>query len=163
MRKKPADSPRRPFGRLERLFREPGFFHAGSDQRGANKTTPKRSKVGSTVPTAEAIADMASGDEDISPYFTNKFTVVRPVQRVSVNLTLGMLRELDARAARLNISRRSSKHFLAGAERGEGFYATIKEDAWGKELKNARLESGGPSWPCSIGRSVLKSRAFRVK
>jgi hypothetical protein len=57
-------------------------------------------------PTAEEIAEMASRGEDISAYFTNKFTVVRPVQRVNVDLMHGMLRELDARAARLNISRR---------------------------------------------------------
>jgi hypothetical protein len=43
----------------------------------------------------------------VSAYFTNKFTVVRPVKRVNVDLTQGMLRELDARAARLNISRQA--------------------------------------------------------
>ena len=44
----------------------------------------------------------------IFPYtFTNKFTVVRPVRRVNVDLTQGMLRDLDARAARLNISRQA--------------------------------------------------------
>jgi metal-responsive CopG/Arc/MetJ family transcriptional regulator len=50
---------------------------------------------------------MASRGEDVSAYFTNKFTVVRPVQRVNVDLTHGMLRELDARAARLNVSRQA--------------------------------------------------------
>jgi metal-responsive CopG/Arc/MetJ family transcriptional regulator len=50
---------------------------------------------------------MASRGEDISPYFTNKFVVVRPVQRVNVDLTRGMLQDLDARAARLNISRQA--------------------------------------------------------
>jgi hypothetical protein len=43
----------------------------------------------------------------ISAHFTNKFTVVRPVRRVNVDLTLGMLRDLDERAARLNISRQA--------------------------------------------------------
>ena len=57
--------------------------------------------------TADEIADMASRGEDVSAYFTNKFTVVRPVRRVNVDLTQGMLRELDARAARLNISRQA--------------------------------------------------------
>jgi metal-responsive CopG/Arc/MetJ family transcriptional regulator len=33
--------------------------------------------------------------------------VVRPIQRVNVDLTQGMLRELDSRAARLNISRQA--------------------------------------------------------
>jgi hypothetical protein len=55
----------------------------------------------------DQIADRASRGEDISAYFTNKFTVVRPVHRVNVDLTQGMLRELDERATRLNISRQA--------------------------------------------------------
>lgn len=58
-------------------------------------------------PTADEIAEMASRGEDISSYFTNRFSVVRPVQRVNIDLTRGMLRELDARAARLNVSRQA--------------------------------------------------------
>lgn len=74
---------------------------------------PKTSK---TTPTADQIAEMASRGEDVSIYFTNKFTVVRPVHRVNVDLTQGMLRELDARAARLNISRQAViKTLLSGA------------------------------------------------
>ncbi len=57
--------------------------------------------------TADEIADMATRGEDISAYFTNKFTVVKPLRRVNVDLTQGMLRELDERAARLNISRQA--------------------------------------------------------
>ena len=60
-----------------------------------------------TVPTADEIAEMASRGEDVSAYFTNKFTVVRPVRRVNVDLTHGMLREIDERAARLNVSRQA--------------------------------------------------------
>ncbi len=45
---------------------------------------------------------------------TNKFTVVRPVRRVNVDLTQGMLGELDARAARLNISRQAVIKTLLG-------------------------------------------------
>jgi len=65
---------------------------------------PRTSKK---VPTADEIAEMATRGEDVSGYFTNRFNVVRPVQRVNVDLTLGMLRELDARAARLNVSRQA--------------------------------------------------------
>ena len=65
---------------------------------------PKTSK---TPRTADEIAELASRGEDVSAYFTNKFTVVRPVRRVNVDLTQGMLRELDERAARLNISRQA--------------------------------------------------------
>ena len=65
---------------------------------------PKTSKK---PPSADEIAEMATRGEDISAHFTNKFTVVRPVRRVNVDLTQGMLRDLDARAAKLNISRQA--------------------------------------------------------
>jgi hypothetical protein len=64
--------------------------------------------------TADEIAEMASRGEDISAYFTNRFTVVRPVHRVNVDLTQGMLRELDERAARFNISRQAVIKTLFG-------------------------------------------------
>jgi hypothetical protein len=50
----------------------------------------------------------------VSSYFTNKFTVVRPVRRVNVDLTPGMLRQLDERAAKLNISRQAVIKTLLG-------------------------------------------------
>jgi hypothetical protein len=65
---------------------------------------PKTSK---SKISADQIAEKASRGEDVSSYFTNKFTVVRPVRRVNVDLTPGMLRQLDERAARLNISRQA--------------------------------------------------------
>ncbi|MGA2184607.1 MAG: CopG family transcriptional regulator [Bryobacteraceae bacterium] len=57
--------------------------------------------------TADEIAEMATRGEDVSRHFTNKFTVVRPVRRVNVDLTQGMLQQLDERAARLNVSRQA--------------------------------------------------------
>jgi len=70
--------------------------------------------------SADEIAEMASHGEDISTYFTNKFTVVRPVRLVNVDLTHGMLRDLDARAAKLNISRQAViKTLLAQALNNE--------------------------------------------
>jgi hypothetical protein len=45
--------------------------------------------------TADEIAEMASRGEDVSAYFTNKFTVVRPVHRVN-----GRLSRVRARTAR---------------------------------------------------------------
>ena len=72
---------------------------------------PKTSKKG---PSADEIADMATRGENISRYFTNRFTVARPVRRVNVDLTHGMLRDLDARAARLNISRQAVIKTLLG-------------------------------------------------
>ena len=65
---------------------------------------PKTSKA---KISADEIADKASRGEDISAYFTNQFTVVKPVRRVNLDLTPGLLRQLDERAARLNISRQA--------------------------------------------------------
>ena len=64
-------------------------------------------KISKAFPAAEQIAEMASRGEDVSRFFTNTFTVVKPVRRVNVDFTPGMLSELDARAARLNISRQA--------------------------------------------------------
>lgn len=73
-------------------------------------------KIPRKTATADEIADKASRGEDVTSYFTNKFTVVKPVHRVNVDLTRGMLRDLDARAARLNISRQAViKTLLASA------------------------------------------------
>jgi hypothetical protein len=74
----------------------------------------KTSRAKSAGTTADQIAEMATRGEDVSAYFTNKFTVVRPVKRVNVDLTHGMLRELDARAARLNVSRQAVIKTLLG-------------------------------------------------
>jgi hypothetical protein len=76
----------------------------GGLRKGKSKFMPGTSKK---TLSADAIAEKASRGEDVSAYFTNKFTVVRPVHRVNVDLTLGMLRQLDERAARLNISRQA--------------------------------------------------------
>jgi hypothetical protein len=63
-------------------------------------------KTSRPMRTADEIAAMASRGEDVSAYFTNRFTdVARPVRRVNIDLTEGMLRELDERATRLNVSR----------------------------------------------------------
>jgi len=70
--------------------------------------------------TADEIADMATRGEDISAYFTNKFTVVKPLHRVNVDLTQSMLRELDERAARLNISRQAVIKTLLARALNEG-------------------------------------------
>ena len=71
-------------------------------------------KTSRTTPSADEIAEKASRGEDVSGYFTNKFTVVRPVRRVNVDLTAGMLRQLDERAARLNVSRQAVIKTLLG-------------------------------------------------
>ncbi len=71
------------------------------------KSRDVKRKTSRTTPSADEIAEMASRGEDVSGYFTNRFTVVGPVRRVNVDLTQGMLRALDERAASLNISRQA--------------------------------------------------------
>lgn len=57
---------------------------------------------------AERIAEMADRGQNVSAHFTNRFTVVRPaVQRVNVDFTVPMLKELDQEAEMLNISRQA--------------------------------------------------------
>ena len=58
-------------------------------------------------PTADDIADMAMSGKDISRFFTNKGEMRAPVKRVNVDFTLDMLKELDAVAKELNISRQA--------------------------------------------------------
>jgi hypothetical protein len=58
------------------------------------------SKTSKKTPSADEIAEKASRGEDISGYFTNKFTVVRPVRRVNVDLTQGMLSPVKSRPKR---------------------------------------------------------------
>jgi hypothetical protein len=81
--------------------------------------------------SADEIAEKASRGEDISAHFTNKFTVVRPVHRVNVDLTPGILRQLDERAARLNMSRQAViKTLLDRAlEQGRSGKARLKRKA----------------------------------
>jgi hypothetical protein len=69
----------------------PWFSRSGMTPR-ANRRSKAMPKSSKKKRTADEIAEMASRGEDISAYFSNKFTVVRPVRRVNVDLTHGMLR-----------------------------------------------------------------------
>jgi hypothetical protein len=57
--------------------------------------------------SAEAIARQAERGRDISRFFTNSGRMMQPIQRVNVDFTAGMLRELDGAAKELNISRQA--------------------------------------------------------
>ena len=82
------------------------------------KNTPKKK-----IPTAEEIAELAMKGKDVSKFFTNKGEMKPPIQRVNVDFTLDMLKELDAIAKELNISRQAviksylrqalNQHYLA--------------------------------------------------
>ncbi len=71
------------------------------------KKTPKKKR-----PTIDEISEMAANGKDVSEYFTNKYRVRQPlskgkIQRVNVDFNLEMLKELDALAKELNVSRQA--------------------------------------------------------
>jgi hypothetical protein len=66
----------------------------------------KRTRKNKKPISAEAIARMADRGEDISRFFTGG-KMMKPIQRVNVDLTGEMLMELDREAADLNISRQA--------------------------------------------------------
>jgi hypothetical protein len=67
----------------------------------------KRTARKKRVPSAEFIARLADRGKDVSAYFTNRGEMMQPIQRVNVDLTAGMLHELDEAAAELNVSRQA--------------------------------------------------------
>jgi hypothetical protein len=79
-------------------------------------------------PTADEIAEMAERGEDVSQFFTNTGQMKNPVQRVNVDFTVEMLKELDDVAGELNISRQAviksflrqalDQHYLAKSKAG---------------------------------------------
>ena len=69
------------------------------------KATSKNKKA--KKPTADEIAEMAMSGKDVSSFFTNEGKMKPPVQRVNVDFTVDMLKELDEFARELNISRQA--------------------------------------------------------
>jgi hypothetical protein len=67
------------------------------------KNTPRNKKAVS----AESIARMADRGKDVSKFFTNSGRMMKPIQRVNVDFTAGMLEELDRAAEELNVSRQA--------------------------------------------------------
>ena len=73
--------------------------------------------------TADEIAEKAMRGEDISQHFTNKGEMKPAIQRVNVDFSVDMLKELDLLAKELNISRQAviktylrqslDRHYLA--------------------------------------------------
>ena len=77
-----------------------------------------------SVVLAETIAKEADQGKDISKYFTNKGKMMPPaIQRVNLDVTRDMLKELDDAAEELNVSRQAvikllvrqalNQHYLA--------------------------------------------------
>jgi hypothetical protein len=67
------------------------------------KSTRRKNKGAS----AEGIARQADQGKDVSGFFTNAGRITEPIQRVNVDFTAEMLRELDSAAKELNISRQA--------------------------------------------------------
>ncbi len=67
------------------------------------KKTRKRQN---SIP-AESIAKLAEKGKDVSRFFTNQGQMMRPIQRVNVDFSAGLLQELDRAAEQLNISRQA--------------------------------------------------------
>jgi len=75
----------------------------------------------------ETIARLADQGKDVSRFFTNAGRMMAPIQRVNVDLTTGMLAELDRAAKEMNISRQAviktlirqalDRHYLARGSR----------------------------------------------
>ena len=59
------------------------------------------------LPTADEIAEKAIKGKDVSRFFTNEGEMRPPVQRVNVDFTIDMLKELDDTAKKLNVSRQA--------------------------------------------------------
>jgi Ribbon-helix-helix protein, copG family len=73
--------------------------------------------------TPETIARLADQGRNVSGFFTNKGRMVRPIQRVNVDLAGSVVEELDKAAQELNVSRQAvikilirqalNQHYLA--------------------------------------------------
>ncbi|MGA7878821.1 MAG: ribbon-helix-helix protein, CopG family [Desulfoferrobacter sp.] len=57
--------------------------------------------------SADEIAEKAMSGEDVSRFFTNAGAMKPAIQRVNVDFSVDMLKELDAIAKELNISRQA--------------------------------------------------------
>ena len=90
----------------------------------------KRTSEKKRAPSPEAIARMADTGADVSRFFTNTGKMNQPVQRVNVDFTASMLKELDQTAGELNVSRQAviktllrqalDQHYLARRARKTG-------------------------------------------
>jgi hypothetical protein len=66
------------------------------------KNTAKKKRL-----SADEIAEKAMSGENISQFFTNRGEMKPAIQRVNVDFSVDMLKELDAIAKELNISRQA--------------------------------------------------------
>ena len=68
----------------------------------------KRTRKPAKPVSADKIARLADQGKDISGFFKGQGRMVQPIQRVNVDVTAGMLEELDRAAQDLNVSRQAA-------------------------------------------------------
>jgi Ribbon-helix-helix protein, copG family len=110
----------------------------------------KKTRKSSEPISADAIAGLADRGKDITRYFKGEGRMVQPIQRVNVDLTAGMLEELDRAAQELNVSRQAviktlvrqalDRHYLAqrakralSAMRSAGSLGTHGRAIWSRD------------------------------
>ena len=67
----------------------------------------KKTREPSRPLSADAIARLADRGKDVSRFFKGQGRMVQPIRRVNVDLTAGMLEELDKAAQELNVRRQA--------------------------------------------------------
>jgi hypothetical protein len=67
----------------------------------------KRTRKAAKPISANAIARFADEGKNVSRFFKGQGRMVQPIQRVNLDLTAGMLEELDSAARDLNVSRQA--------------------------------------------------------
>jgi hypothetical protein len=67
----------------------------------------KRTRKSTKPVSADAIAQLAEQGKSVSHFFQGQGRMVRPIQRVNVDVTASMLEELDEAARELNVSRQA--------------------------------------------------------
>lgn len=78
------------------------------DRRNRRFDCMRRTRSGAAKPVpADAIASLAEKGQDVSRFFKGQGRMVQPVQRVNVDISAGMLAELDRAALELNVSRQA--------------------------------------------------------
>jgi hypothetical protein len=111
------------------------------------KTAKKRTAV-----SAESIARRADQGKDVSRFFTNRGTMMKPIQRVNVDLTAEMLQELDEAATEMNVSRQAVMKVFIRRALDERLLAQQE-----REIKTDRL------WASEAHYRREEVRAGRVK
>jgi len=82
---------------------------------------------------AEVIARLAERGKDVSRFFTNSGKMMEPIQRVNVDFTATMLKELDGAAKELNISRQAVIKTLVRQGLDRQYFAKARQRKLGRQ------------------------------